>query len=112
MNNIYVGKWEEAKWKEIKLPYTSENLKFLLQQIMTPDSQYTHQDVAHWCTSYYLRGIENDAKDVAVNIAKDVSTQWDLFLSNEYSLEELQKLDFSTVKLPLEWFEKWIKDLN
>lgn len=27
-------------------------------------------------------------------------------------MEELQKKDFSTEKLPLEWFEKWLSELK
>jgi hypothetical protein len=30
-------------------------------------------------------------------VIEDISAQWDLYLSNTYSLEELQQLDFSKV---------------
>ena len=47
-----------------------------------------------------------------VRIAADVDCQWDLYLINTYSLKELQQLDFSTIKLPLEWFEDWRSELD
>lgn len=45
-------------------------------------------------------------------ILEDISAQWDLFLANTFSLKELQQLDFSKVKLPIEWFEGWLKELT
>lgn len=45
-------------------------------------------------------------------ILGDISAQWDLYLANTFSLIELQQLDFSKIKLPLEWFEDWLKELT
>ena len=44
---------------------------------------------------------------VFVDIAEDVSAQWDMYLSNTYSLEQLQTLNFSRVELPNQWFQEW-----
>ena len=41
------------------------------------------------------------------DIAQDVSAQWELHLCNTYTLEQLQRLTFSTVTLTVEWFE-WL----
>jgi hypothetical protein len=38
----------------------------------------------------------------------DVDAQWDLFLANTYSLEELRIQSFEGVRLPTEWFEEWL----
>ena len=68
---------------------------------------YTHQEIAHWCDRFHMDGMENDnSDDVALDIAADVDAQWDLYLVNSYKLEELQKLEFSEVKLPKEWLQK------
>jgi hypothetical protein len=40
-----------------------------------------------------------------VDIAQDVSSQWELYLSNTHTLAQLQALTFSTVALPVEWFQ-------
>ncbi len=34
------------------------------------------------------------------------------YLANSYSLEELQKLDYSKVSIPIEWFENWPEQLK
>lgn len=49
--------------------------------------------------------------DIATGIALDVDAQWDMSLANSYKLEELQKLDFSTVNIPVEWFNDWLKQI-
>ncbi len=100
MKNKYIGKWEESGWKEIKLPFTSENLKLLLEKVLTT-SEYTSQDIARWCDLYIM---EKEKSDRGYVIAEDISVQWDLFLTNTYSLEELKALDFSKVRFPAEWF--------
>ncbi|MGQ8367478.1 hypothetical protein [Glaciecola sp. 1036] len=45
-------------------------------------------------------------------ILADVETQWDLYLANAYSIEELRKLNFESVMLPLKWFKKWAVEAN
>lgn len=50
--------------------------------------------------------------DRAVGVAAHVDCQWDLFLANTYKLEELRTLDFSSVRLPVEWFTEWVKELK
>ena len=57
----------------------------------------------HWGREEELR-----LRHVA-DIAQDVSAQWDLYLSNTYTLEQLNRITFSTVTLPVEWFEGWLR---
>ena len=57
----------------------------------------------HWGREEELR-----LRQVA-DIAQDVSAQWDLYLSNTYTLEQLNRITFSTVTLPVEWFEGWLR---
>ena len=45
----------------------------------------------------------------AANITEDVCVQWDLFLSNTFSLSQLQALEYSSVRLPTEWFRDWLR---
>ncbi|WP_018393255.1 hypothetical protein [Bacillus sp. 37MA] len=54
----------------------------------------------------------NDFDSIAFGIARDIECQWDLFLENTYSSEELQNLDLPKVKLPQDWFIEWLKQLN
>ena len=41
-----------------------------------------------------------------------VETQWDLYLSNTYSLQELQTQTFEHEQMPLEWFKDWLKQIE
>jgi len=50
--------------------------------------------------------------DKAVSVAADVDCQWDILLVNTYKIEALQILDFSSVRLPVEWFTDWLKVLK
>lgn len=116
VRNQYVGKWEETKCKEIPLPFTIESLRTVLKWGQNPKSSpHTHQEIANWCDRMHMKYLDTEEEpefDRAISIAADVDCQWDLFLANTYHLKELQKLDFSKVRLPLEWFAKWLKQLD
>ncbi|MEW6682456.1 MAG: hypothetical protein AB1451_05980, partial [Nitrospirota bacterium] len=81
-----------------------------------PDaSQFTHQDIAHWCDRFHMAMFDVDtdkAINVATGVAADVDAQWDMYLANSYSLEQLKKLDFSKERMPLEWFNDWLEQLK
>jgi hypothetical protein len=115
--NRYVGSWQETGWREIALPFNATNLATLLEQAagLLP-TEFTHQDIAHWCDRYILaaragefRQSPDPAERKAASIAEDVSAQWDLFLANTFSLPQLQALNFSEVRLPSEWFHDWLR---
>lgn len=118
--NKYVGKWTETEAKKIDVQFTRENLDFLLEKIISREGlTFSHQDFANWCEDFFW-DIErkeqlnaDDTEDVKVSkILNDISAQWELYLVNTYSLEELQKLNFPEVKLPVEWFTNWLNLLR
>jgi hypothetical protein len=41
-----------------------------------------------------------------------VETQWDLFLANTYSIEEIRAGSFEQVRMPVEWFDEWLLEAN
>ena len=114
--NKLVGSWAETPAAAIDLPLTMASLKQLLDIGRDDtDSTYTHQQIAAWCEQYYDQyykdpNIHDETPDFA--IANDVHAQWQLSLANSYSLDELQSLDFSSVILPLEWFNDWSNKLG
>ena len=114
--NQYVGKWEESPCNEIELPFTIESLRKVLSCGLDPDNApYTHQEIAHWCDRMQMMFLDTDEEpefDHAISIAADVDCQWDLYLANTYSLKELQGLNFAEVKLPVEMFSGWLKQLG
>jgi len=114
--NKYKGSWSETISKSIDLPFTVESMKTVLAWGALPDnSEYTHQDIAHWCDSFHMSMFDVDtdkAMDVATGIALDVDAQWDMYLANTYTLDQLKNLDFSRERIPTEWFDDWLKQLK
>lgn len=115
--NKYIGKWTETGAKKIDLPFTMDNLVLLLCKIISKEElEYSEQDFVNWCENFYWAIEEAEPfneYDSQCNklseVLNDISAQWDLYLVNNYSLEELQELDFSIVKLPFAWFENWLR---
>jgi hypothetical protein len=114
--NNYIGAWSEVNSKVIDLPFTVESLKSVLMFGANVDeSPFTHQDIAHWCDRFRMAMFDVDTDknlDIATDIAADVDAQWDMYLSNSYSLEELRNLDFSLQRMPAKWFHDWLKEIG
>lgn len=109
--NQYVGSWTESDFMEITCLFSKENLVELLMRVVNKSSQYTYQQICNWCDKHYMS--EDGLGDEKLyRTLKDISAQWDLYLTNTFSLNELQQLDFSKVELPIEWFEDWLKGLT
>ena len=100
----------------IELPYTVGSLKKVLTWgSLSENSPFSHQDIADWCDRFAvaMQSASTDAlMSKATRIAADVDAQWELYLSNTYSLEQLQRLDFGKVKIPKEWFDAWLQQLS
>ena len=64
------------------------------------------------CACGFCVRTKNLPMESAVRIAADVDCQWGLFLANTYTLDQLQELEFSTIKLPSAWFVDWRQQLN
>jgi hypothetical protein len=98
----------------IKLPYIYENLIVLLTQISKGKNNFSDYDFAQWCDNFTIVFEDDEVSNItehALLIARDIESQWDLFLVNTYSKEELQKMDLTKVKLSLEWYERWLEEL-
>ncbi|WP_375768053.1 hypothetical protein NR798_41280 [Archangium gephyra] len=101
----------------IQKPFTAQSLREVLQWGLTPDSApHTHREIAEWCFRFCQVHEEeferSGAWASALRVADDVDAQWELFLVNTYSNAELQRLDFSAVRLPVEWFAAWLSRLE
>ena len=114
--NQYVGSWTEAECRLIPLAFTSESLRQVLSWgVQSAESPYTHQEIAHWCDRLHMRFLDTDDTpdlEIAIRIAADVDCQWDLFLANTYTLEQLRQIDFATIRLPTQWFVDWLNQLK
>lgn len=114
--NNYVGSWTESQCLLIPLPFTPQSLRQILGWGAQPEAAapHTHQEIAHWCDRMHMQFLDTDEApemEAAIRIAADVDCQWHLFLANSYTLDQLQQLDFSTVRLPTEWFLDWQRQL-
>ena len=107
----YVGSWTEPACRLIPLPFTPDSLRQVLEWGEYPSkAAHTHQEIAQWCDRMHMQFLDTDNAsyvDAAVRIAADVYCQWDLFLANTYRIDQLRELDFSSVRLPTEWFLDW-----
>lgn len=122
--NRYLGRWIETACEPVSLSFSNANLKMLLQAEVSGASPYTHQQIADWAWRFwrecdeFLEGSLSDVAEndpqlaAAVEIASDIDAQWDGFLTGAYSLEQLQQMDFSQVRLPPEWFKSWLAELD
>lgn len=80
------------------------------------NNQITHKELGDWCFRYLTDVYFNDDKnnpldDKATKVILDIDNQWELYLSNTFSLSELQTIDLETVKMPIEWLEKWFQSI-
>lgn len=114
--NKYVDSWKESACQLIPLPFSPESLHKVLEWGACQDnSPHTHQEIVHWCDQMHMQFLDADEApdmEAAIRIAADVDCQWDLFLANSFTLEQLQKLDFSLVRLPKDWFMDWQRQLK
>jgi hypothetical protein len=116
--NRYVGSWTETGWREIPLPFSRESLITVLSWgAGEQSSTYSHQDIARWCDRFHMAWVTEDLADseevkAVVGITQDVSAQWELYLVNTYTLEQLQLIQFATVRLPNEWFQGWLRKVK
>ncbi len=101
--------------KPIKLEFTPKNARMLLSMGAHPkDSLYSHKQIAEWCDRFWCKYL--DMYDLPKDIEKllpiltDVEIQWELYLANTYSFQQLQEESFEHIVLPVEWFEKWARD--
>ncbi|AQY49775.1 hypothetical protein PWEIH_02172 [Listeria weihenstephanensis FSL R9-0317] len=53
------------------------------------------------------QSINADLSDRNRTLLEDMSAQWDLYLENTYTIEELQSLEYQKVRLPEEWLKRW-----
>jgi hypothetical protein len=116
--NRYIGSWSETTPQAVPLQWSAASLQTVLAWGADPDSSpYSHQSIAHWCDQFTVAHMDADLQDDAelqraLAIATVVDCQWDLYLANTYSLDQLQQLDFSSVRLPLDWFRSWQDQLG
>lgn len=115
----YVGRWRETPFEPIELPFTLESFAQLLRAACDDVGCYSHQQIADWSQRFWFHVEEGPLRESASaelrsasEIGLEIDARWDTFLLDAFSLVELQALDFSTVRLPREWFRDWLRRLE
>jgi len=99
----------------IEIPFTRDAAIQVLKWGANPESSpYSHKQIAEWCDKFWCQYLEVDVDpeiEKLLPILTDVETQWDLYLVNTYSIEELRENDFEHKQMPKEWFNDWLSQL-
>jgi hypothetical protein len=113
------GKVGETGAKDISFPLTKDNLKTLLIELLNGTSNYSHQDFANLCSKHFVNIYSSEMDfehfgidDKTYEVINDVDTNWDIYLVNSYTIDQLKELNLSTVTLPEDWLKEWIKQLD
>jgi hypothetical protein len=97
------------------VPFTPESALQMLAWGASPEtSPFSHRQIAEWCDRFWCQYLDVDAEpeiERLLPILTDVETQWDLYLANTYTLEELKAKDFEMEQMPKEWFNDWLRQL-
>jgi hypothetical protein len=101
--------------RQINVNHTAENLKQLLIQVLNKNNLFTQEELADWCCDYTekIRDVDlgTQFEINAFSVAEDIDCQWELYLTNSYTVEQLQVLDKSKVDLPEDWFKNWLSKI-
>lgn len=82
--------------------FSSQNLHILIT--LAVNQELSHKTLVDWCSLYIH---ETDEGDKAI----DIDAQWELFLSNTFTLSELQTLNLDLIKIPVQWLKDWLEKL-
>lgn len=97
------------------MPFTRSAAVQMLTWGANPESSpYSHKQIAEWCDKFWCKYLDVDPEpeiETLLPILTDVETQWDLYLANTYSIEELRSQSFENEKIPTEWFNDWLREL-
>ncbi|MFS2020047.1 hypothetical protein ACEN88_26145 [Massilia sp. CT11-108] len=102
--------------KPIELPFTRDSVIHVLTYGANPEtSPYSHRQIAEWCDRFWCQYLNIDAEpsiEALLHVLTDIETQWDLYLSNTYSIEELRSKSFDSETMPVQWFRDWLKQIE
>lgn len=102
--------------RPIDLPFTRASAKLVLLHGAHPEtSPYSHKEIAEWCDRFWCKYLDVDAEEEIeqlLPVLTDVETQWDLYLANKYSFEELRSKSFADERMPTEWFAEWLDQIR
>ncbi|WP_456363702.1 hypothetical protein [Priestia aryabhattai] len=100
-----------------KYDYTPDSLKKIIKLAVI--SSISHKELVDWCEAFSQEAskdtninVKRSLRKKAIMVALDIENQWELYLSNTYTLEELQNLEQREVKMPIQWLKEWDKNIE
>jgi len=113
---LALNTWTTRAENRIDLPASAESLRKILEWgRLSSSSPYTHHELAAWCAEI---GEDERARNdqsgttLVLKIAADVEEGWKYWLAREYGIEKLGHIDWGSVRMPLEWFDAWLSELD
>jgi hypothetical protein len=101
---------------QVDLPYSQEAFVQVLRwSALGEASPYSHMQIAKWCGEFWCLYLDVDAPpdiEPLLPTLTSVETQWNLYLSNTYSVGDLRAQTLEEVRLPSAWFEEWIVEVE
>lgn len=102
---IVSGVWQDS---EIGLTLDESSLITVIREgEKGTQSRYAHWQIVQWCARFVAYYQPLDRNNPLVNLADDVIVQWELHLSSQYTLEQMQKFRQADLVLPREHFSHW-----
>jgi len=82
----------------VEIPFTKEATIQMLKWGAMPESYpYSYKAIAEWCDRFWCQYLEVDAEPEIEKLLPSLTeaeTQWDLYLTNIYSIYELRSGNF------------------
>lgn len=91
--------------KAIELPFAFDSVIRVLTYGATPQaSPYSHKQIAERCDRFWCQYLDVDAEpaiEQLLPVLTDIETQWDLYLTNSHSIDELHSRSFDDGMMPI-----------
>lgn len=105
---------KQASYNMIHYEFSSQNLHILIT--LAINQKISHKALVDWCSLYIYEADKEDDQvllldDKARTVMLDIDAQWELFLTNTFTVSELQTLNLDLIKLPVQWLEDWLEKL-
>lgn len=96
----------------IELPLCISSLEKLIEEgTKGAQSLYCHWQIIEWCAQFSEQAIDTSVTDSAAKIADDIVVQWELYVSTQYTLEQLDRFTPADLVLPRGFFQNWRQQL-
>jgi len=89
-----------------------ENLKEVIKKVIHGESKYSHYQIANWCSNYVNYFEDFEVLPLYLTLSEEIDNQWELYLLNSFSQEELVSIKINEITMPISWFQEWDRKLN